>query len=432
MLAAEEPAGAQGYANWVKSCLDETEKSLPELSLSADWAAARYVTDGYELGLCGDPGLVGEIHGRSGGPMRLATDNPRDELSLAKPELKCVVLLFLRDENFEALVSRAREFNKQGNKPVIAIGRRELLDRVKAAGVQLDAALDNHAAPHGGLIPVVPASLPAGTEAGTTPAGRDAGATQTAWKVPTDPVASMIVGWTWIGEFVGACTRLGKMPPMYLGYAVAGGKERAAKIGNIKFHAEKPVRMHAGVIGKRFLAEQRKNFDAILNAEGDKIQRVGEMAAQARKAGKGLYNAVFGHAVMGHVPYKPDDPNLFKRVSRGWFEIDKSVQFAAGDVVFCVGFDSPFTEKEWNGFPDMARQAGAKIVWTFSACKPEELKAKPDDEILIDQHWAAGDAVAGVDGYDVKILPTSGVLSESVYWMVNAEIMRLEEALGAK
>ena len=43
------------------------------------------------------------------------------------------------------------------------------------------------------------------------------------------------------------------------------------------------------------------------------------------------------------------------------------------------------------------------------------------DEVYIDQHWAFGDAVVEVPGYDVKILPTSGVISEAVLWMVCAE-----------
>ncbi|MBN1421087.1 MAG: hypothetical protein JXP34_20110 [Planctomycetes bacterium] len=34
-------------------------------------------------------------------------------------------------------------------------------------------------------------------------------------------------------------------------------------------------------------------------------------------------------------------------------------------------------------------------------------------------------AGAGAPGYPIRVLPTSGVTSEAVLWMINAEIVRL-------
>lgn len=396
-------SGAEAYYQWVSSCLDAIEKDLPAITASAEAAAAKYVKDDCELGICGDDGTVGEICGRSGGPMRMLNDNPGAALTISKREVKCVVLLILRDENFDRTMAKAGELRQHGNKVLIGLGRKELLEKVKAAGVVLDGAVENHAAPHGGLLQ---------DERG-------------AWRVPTDPVASMALGWTWIGEFVAACTRLGKMPPMYLGFAVPGGAERAKKIGNIKFHEGEPKPMPAGAIGKEYLGEQRKNLTAVHASEMERIRRVAEMALQARQAGKALYCVMHGHAVLGHVPYPPHDPGFLKRINKSWFTVDKNVQFAAGDVVFCVGFDGVFQGKEWGDFAVNARKAGAKLAWSLATYRAEDIKTIPADELLVDQHWAFGDAVATVDGYDVKILPTSGVQAEAVYWMVNAELLRI-------
>jgi len=47
------------------------------------------------------------------------------------------------------------------------------------------------------------------------------------------------------------------------------------------------------------------------------------------------------------------------------------------------------------------------------------------DESFIDQHWKLGDAVVEVPGYDIKILPTSGVVTETILRMVESEIVRI-------
>lgn len=398
-----EIGGAEAYYQWIVSCLDGVGEDLPALTASAEAAAARYVKADYELGIYGDEGLVGEILGRSGGPMRLYVESSTGEMRIGQPGLKCVILLVLREDNLDAVVARAVELRKLGDKLLVGIGRGELFAKAKAAGLVLDAVLDNHAAPHGGL----------------SPDGRGV------WQVPTDPVASMIVAWAWVAEFVGACTRLGKMPPMYQGFAVPGGKERAARIGNIKFHAEKPAPMPPGAVGKEYLAEQRKDVDAVHKEEMAGMRRVADLAMQARQAGKNLYCFVHGHAVLGHIPYPPNDPGFFKRANRSWFDLVKNLRLAAGDLVFCVGFDTVFQGKEWNNFAENARKDGVKLAWSLTTYRSDDIKTIPAAEPFIAQHWAFGDAVAALEGYDVKIIPTGGVQAELVYWMVNAEMLRL-------
>ncbi|MCY3023263.1 MAG: glycoside hydrolase family 5 protein [Planctomycetota bacterium] len=75
-VSAAAPGGAEAYYQWIGSCLDAVEKDLPAITASAEAAAARYVKEDYELGVCGDEGVVGEVVGRSGGFMRLYTDGP--------------------------------------------------------------------------------------------------------------------------------------------------------------------------------------------------------------------------------------------------------------------------------------------------------------------------------------------------------------------
>jgi hypothetical protein len=58
--------------------------------------------------------------------------------------------------------------------------------------------------------------------------------------------------------------------------------------------------------------------------------------------------------------------------------------------------------------------------------------AIPAGETIIWQHWAMGDAVVNVPGYDIKILPPSGVIAEAVLWMTESEMLRIEGGAARK
>ncbi|HOI56323.1 MAG TPA: hypothetical protein PLP01_13830, partial [Phycisphaerae bacterium] len=51
--------------------------------------------------------------------------------------------------------------------------------------------------------------------------------------------------------------------------------------------------------------------------------------------------------------------------------------------------------------------------------------AVPAGEVLVRQHWALGDAAVTVPGYDVRVLPPSGVVAAAVLWMVESEMLAL-------
>ena len=47
----------------------------------------------------------------------------------------------------------------------------------------------------------------------------------------------------------------------------------------------------------------------------------------------------------------------------------------------------------------------------------------PPDELYIDQRWELGDGQVQLPGYDIKILPPSGVIELAILWMVEAEMV---------
>jgi hypothetical protein len=250
--------------------------------------------------------------------------------------------------------------------------------------------------------------------------GRDALAT---WIIPTDSAAASAASWVWMAEFVAACTRLGKMPVMYLGYAVEGAMEREAKYKGVKFHDKLPSRLEAGQLSKQWMSSLRKSLAAMHASDMPQIRKTAAEASEAKAAGHKLWAYLQGHVTLRLLPY-PHDPQWFEPIHRDWGTLRKDASVGKGDFVLCIGFDQVFAGKEWGNFAENSRTAGAKLAWSFTDYKPEQLKARLPDEPYINQHWAKGDAVATVPNYDIKCLPTSGVIAEAVLWMVHAEMMK--------
>ena len=60
------------------------------------------------------------------------------------------------------------------------------------------------------------------------------------------------------------------------------------------------------------------------------------------------------------------------------------------------------------------RRAGAKAVWVTSPL-PAEVDFRQFGDIVINEHWLVGDGAVDVPGYDVRILPPSGIAQLFIY-----------------
>jgi hypothetical protein len=75
-----------------------------------------------------------------------------------------------------------------------------------------------------------------------------------------------------------------------------------------------------------------------------------------------------------------------------------------------------------------AAQTGTKTVSVFApgpSVMGEGTEVEIDRsfmDVYIDPYWRLGDAVVDVPGYDIKIIPPSGVVMVSCYWMLLGEI----------
>jgi hypothetical protein len=216
---------------------------------------------------------------------------------------------------------------------------------------------------------------------------------------------------------------------MVPGAAGRAEKFKDPKAGFIKFHAETPQKVAPGVLGRQFLAGVRKSLSAVHEQDMGNIKAVAKLAADALKAGRKAHIFAHGHAIRSHIGL-PHDPGFFHQVNSDLFDLKKEPGISPGDFVFCLGYDRVFEGWYFEDATTRMRKAGATLAWSMTDYN-NKLDANigpvalPKGEIVVGQHWELGDCSATVPGYDVKILPPSGVVSEAILYMTEAEMLKI-------
>lgn len=76
-----------------------------------------------------------------------------------------------------------------------------------------------------------------------------------------------------------------------------------------------------------------------------------------------------------------------------------------------------------------AQEVGAKTICVFTPGPTDIGEGLPVEadmnllDIYIDPYWKHGDAIVEVPDYDTKIIPPSGVVMVTCYWMIIGETM---------
>lgn len=381
--------GMDSYYNWALSCLDRLGKDLPAIAKSADIAAKHFVMDDYMLGTWGDDAFVREFHGRAGGIMRI--DNPK---ATDKGFGKEIILVCPRQDHIQKDIAQAAKMKQQDNM-VILFARPAVAKIAEEHGVAFDAVINTHAAENGGLYNL-------GDK----------------WMVPTDSVANLAALWVWTAEFVSGCTRYGKMPTMWQSYSVPTAVGRQKKFQHIKFHDEKPVPVPAGNAGREYISKVVNILNLIYSSDRGKMLDVAKQAANAALNGNNAYIKLLGHAIELKSQETSNPYSFIQIVDQ------KNPGFRKGDFLFCVGYDQKYQDEQFGDLTRAARKAAAAVSWSISTYNAEKVDGVLPGEILIDQRWPLGDCVVQYPGYDIKVLPPSGVIGETIRWMVTSQVFR--------
>jgi hypothetical protein len=234
-------------------------------------------------------------------------------------------------------------------------------------------------------------------------------------RFPIDTVINVVDLWTWTGEFVAACTRLGKMPVLYQSYGLPGGKERAAKYKDKRFHDDLTISpIPPGVLGREYRDQVQAILRKIRDTQAPKILQGAQWWREATPTSL-LFT---GHMFPRHVqdPRTPPPGNL--SAVPAWEDKDLLDPSRSPQCVVYIGYQ--FAPRRLIA---QAKSLGVKLIYfSVEADRPPE----PAKNILcLDPAWPLADGCVSVAGYDVPILPASGVVDASIYWTLRAESLQV-------
>ena len=235
---------------------------------------------------------------------------------------------------------------------------------------------------------------------------------------PLISLQNLVVLWAFTGEIVAALTRIGRMPAMYQSVLVAGARDRNAQFVGSRFHHTHQVpAMPPGQVGGDYLDAIGAILRALIEEEARAIERVGAVCAEVFDAGRVIHAGMISHFPV-HQHGAPGDPLYMRRLgaldgeSPSSAELERELQ--SGDLFFFLGYYRRPTQAY-----RAARRAGARIVEVITGDGADD---PPQPDHVIRPKWPFGDAVARVPGYDVEILPSSGIVQAAIYWAVVAAI----------
>jgi len=226
--------------------------------------------------------------------------------------------------------------------------------------------------------------------------------------------ASLAALWAFTGDLVGACTRQGRMPTLWQSVMVPGSRERNAKYRSQRFHDDVTVPPQApGVLGERYLAGLCTALTGLRSQHG-KIAAAGALVRRAVETRHTVFHANMGHfepaLLLG-----PDVTFALSVLPAKDPEADLKQHGVAGDALLAV----------WYTAMPTALLSAAREKQVATACilagNPTEARDQALADVLLDPQWVIGDAVVEVPGYDVRILPPSGVLNSAVFFAVLAD-----------
>lgn len=413
------PGPSEQYLVKVIDCLNHTDSLVVGMQAAADAAAARwagggklYVSDDETITRTGEEevkmipgggfnypmredwgGFVAEACDRAGGFRHVQPVPVEGTLSG-----KDVVLVGTLDLDPDTQLEQVRKLKKSGAL-VIVFGSKNAKIAPEA-----DFLIDNGL--ESGIVPVM-----------TVGENNTIG--------PVAPMANVINMWTFSAELIGAMNRLGKMPTLWQSMFVPGAAPRNLRIAEMEFDTQVTLQpVEPGVLGRQFVTAARTCLESMKANELSKFPEAGKLCAATLKSGKKVVTTLIGHFMVDQTRMA-GYPNLFTVKANEYGRDYLKGSMSEGDVYLHVGYSyTPIDELS------VARESKAKTIGLFTPGPVkvgEGTPVEPDMsliDIYINPYWKHGDSVVEVPGYDCKVIPVSGVIMVTGYWMILGETVK--------
>ena len=360
LAAAPAESHLERMSQLLGKCLGDVPTMIP---VAED--AAKRLSAGGRLWASGQPSLVSEISGRAGGFMMIRP------LGESVPAENDVIL-----HTPEAGIPEPKS-QKDSKALWIAFGPSKL------EGFE---AFSNHAA-----------------EFGVSPT-----------------LANAVPAWLFTGELIAALTRLGKMPVIYESIGAYSGNARIQqyKNGETAFHDAKdvPPAVPAGQISTKFVMFLKDRLDRLEKEQRRNIELAGKWAREARAQNRRLIMYSMGHLFPDEVGKTEIGKIYLSDVwNAGFHHPTPQDTYSPGEFIAHIGYQQP---------PDnLLRKAcpvGVRVA--YLSVRPDRDFMKPEGPaVWIDCMWDWPDACVSIQGYDVPLLASSGILNGAMAW----EIYRL-------
>lgn len=221
-------------------------------------------------------------------------------------------------------------------------------------------------------------------------------------------LANVLSLWTLTAELAAFTAREAKTLAFWQNLWVPEADVRDGLYKMCMFHDGVPQMepVQPGALSRAYLDYTENMFREIRAHELAKIIMSGEEIAQRARETRPAAFMVLSHLM----PYCVDrESKLFHYFDAG---IDREVlegYLAPEGLLVCV----------WhNGVPPdvwrAVRRARARAIWIVSPL-PDQVDYEQFGDVFVDQHWRLGDCAVEVPGYDVRILPPSGLAQLFIY-----------------
>lgn len=368
LLTSVCSAGPLGYFDRLEQRVEQWRADMPAVQTSAH-AAAKHAVEGGKLYIAGPQvSFLLEGLGRSGGLMMLKRLLPSTQLT----------------ESDTVLAAYAGNESDAGQQELI-----ELAKTVAAADATL-VLFSSSAAE----LPELAGNV---TRLPTSTSVIDAGQ-----RITTASVSNAVGLWAWVGQFIAGCVEAGKMPALFESHGMPGGRDRSARYRPAgPFHESTHVTPEAArTLSTRYL-------DALADAltqtalQHEAFKRGSTMLRLAQQQNKPVQVLAIAHMFPSEMATGP---------TPAWVKHTKPDDFDPAGVAFAIQYQS----FPW-AIAQKVRDAGGQIIATASHLAPAEFLDNPHC-VYINPHWQVYDAAVTLEGYDVRILPISGIIQSAIYW----------------
>jgi hypothetical protein len=229
-------------------------------------------------------------------------------------------------------------------------------------------------------------------------------------------LANAIPGWLFTGELVAALTRLGKMPVMYETIGMYGGFARIDKYKKkgILWHEKHDVPPIApGVFANRYVDTVSAMLRRVESEQRQSIDKVGGWVRDAKANGGQVIMYSMGHLFPDEIANTAIG-ELFESANWNSGFMQAGVPdhtYAPGDLLVHIGYQHPPYRMLAQACP-----AGARVAYV-DVLQHRDYADNPN-VVWIDPMWDWQDACVPVEGYDIAIIPASGIVNGAIAWEI--------------